>query len=274
MGFSPIGLAISVAVLTPNLLMLIFPPRDAQPVVRVPGPVSWLERAGQALCRVVPAITAPAAIVWPWLANARRRRLRWRYLAGGAGERTALLPAGGTRLPDMYLLLIEALERDFRVIAPAYPAGAGIAGLADGLAAILDAEGVHQADVLGSFFGGFVAQEFARRHPERVRRLVLANTGSPATTPLPLLPLLIRLLAVFPEKAVRWLTGWKWRRWFVPEWQSDAVFWKSLLSDVLGQLGKEDLLSGLREMNEFAHLPAGGPRVRTQTMPAPVLLIE
>ncbi|HSN34794.1 MAG TPA: hypothetical protein VLT34_00455 [Arthrobacter sp.] len=68
MGFSPIGLAISVAVLAPNLLMLVFPPRDAQPLVRVPGPVSWLERAGQALCLIVPAITAPAAIVWPWLA--------------------------------------------------------------------------------------------------------------------------------------------------------------------------------------------------------------
>lgn len=89
----------------------------------------------------------------------------------------------------MYLLLIEALERDFRVIAPAYPAGAGIAGLADGFT-----EGVRQVDVPGSSFGGFLAQMFARRHPERVRRLVLANTGSPATTPL---PLLIGLLAVF-----------------------------------------------------------------------------
>lgn len=115
--------------------------------------------------------------------------LRWRYLSGGTGEQTVLLPAGGTRQPDMYLLLIEALERDFRVIAPAYPAGAGIAGLADGFT-----EGVRQVDVPGSSFGGFLAQMFARRHPERVRRLVLANTGSPATTPL---PLLIGLLAVF-----------------------------------------------------------------------------
>ena len=175
----------------------------------------------------------------------------------------------------MYLLLIEALERDFRVLAPAYPAGAGIAGLADGLAAILDAEGVNQADVLGSSFGGFVAQTFARRHPERVRRLVLANTGSPTAAPLPWLPLLIRFLSVLPESAVRSLTGRNWRRWFVPDSQDDASFWTMLLSDVLSRLGKEDLLSGLREMKEFAHLPAeraGG--VRTPTPPVPVLLIE
>lgn len=196
--------------------------------------------------------------------------VRWRYLSGGSGEQTVLLPSGGTRMPDMYLLLIEALERDFRVIAPAYPAGAGIAGLADGLAAILDAEGVRQADVLGSSFGGFVAQTFARRHPERVRRLVLANTGSPAAAPLPLLPLLIRFLSVLPESAVRSLTGRNWRRWFVAGSQEDASFWTMLLSDVLSRLGKEDLLSGLREMGEFARLPAErAPGVRV-----PVLLIE
>ncbi|ABK01843.1 alpha/beta hydrolase fold protein [Arthrobacter sp. FB24] len=202
--------------------------------------------------------------------------VRWRYLAGGSGEQVLLLPSGGTRVPDMYLLLIEALERDFRVLAPAYPAGAGIAGLADGLAAILDAEGVKEADVLGSSFGGFVAQVFARRHPERVRRLVLANTGGPAAAPLPGLPLLIRCLAVLPEDAVRFLTGWNWRRWFVTGANGDSKFWDALLGDILSRLGKADLLSALREMNDFAHLPAeavqGVPAAATP--PAPVLLIE
>lgn len=202
--------------------------------------------------------------------------VRWRYLACGSGEQVLLLPSGGTRVPDMYLLLIEALERDFRVLAPAYPAGAGIAGLADGLAAILDAEGVTQADVLGSSFGGFVAQVFARRHPGRVRRLVLANTGGPAAAPLPVLPLLIRFLAVLPEDAVRFLTGWNWRRWFVPGANDDSKFWNALLQDILSRLGKEDLLSALREMNGFAHLPAetvkGAPG--SAAPPVQVLLIE
>ncbi len=199
--------------------------------------------------------------------------VRWRYLSRGSGEKVVLLPSGGTRVPDLYLLLIEALEGDFRVIAPAYPAGAGIIGLADGLAAILEAEGVRQADVLGSSFGGFVAQVFVRRYPERVRRLVLANTGGPGAVPLPLLPLLIRLLTVLPESAVRSLTAWNWRRWFVPDSQDTEEFWNTLLSDILARLGKEDLLSGLREMNEFAHLSSlsvPGPA----TPPIRVLLIE
>ena len=75
---------------------------------------------------------------------------RWRYVVGGRGGRTILIPSGGTRVPDMYLLLFEALEPHFRVISPAYPATHTMADL--------DAEGVDQADLFGSSFGGFVAQ--------------------------------------------------------------------------------------------------------------------
>ena len=46
---------------------------------------------------------------------------RWRYMLSGQGRRTLLLPAGGTRVPDMYLLLFEALEPEYRIVAPAYP---------------------------------------------------------------------------------------------------------------------------------------------------------
>ena len=111
MGFSPIGLAISVAVLTPNLLMLIFPPRDAQPVVRVPGPVSWLERAGQALCLVVPAITAPAAIVWPWLAVVLAAltgyyALWWRFVTRGRTWSLLYLPLNIVPVPMAFLPVV------------------------------------------------------------------------------------------------------------------------------------------------------------------------
>lgn len=66
MGFSPFGLVVSLAVLAPNLLMLALPPRTAVPQARIPGPITWLERAGQALCLVVPAITAPGELLWWW----------------------------------------------------------------------------------------------------------------------------------------------------------------------------------------------------------------
>lgn len=66
MGFSPLGLAVSVAVLAPNLLMLAFPPRTPMPQARIPAPLTWLERAGQALCLVVPAVTAAGELHGWW----------------------------------------------------------------------------------------------------------------------------------------------------------------------------------------------------------------
>ncbi|MBX3291141.1 MAG: alpha/beta hydrolase [Acidobacteria bacterium] len=49
--------------------------------------------------------------------------------------------------------------------------------LAEDISVLLDALEIASANILGISFGGFVAQEFAVRFPERVDRLVLASTS-------------------------------------------------------------------------------------------------
>jgi pimeloyl-ACP methyl ester carboxylesterase len=59
---------------------------------------------------------------------------------------------------------------------------------ADDLAGLLDYLGWERTHVLGVSMGGFIAQEFAIKYPERVDKLVLACTafGGPNMVPLPL----------------------------------------------------------------------------------------
>ena len=55
--------------------------------------------------------------------------------------------------------------------------------MADNTANFVGALGVSPVDILGHSIGGYIAQTLALRHPETVRRLILAGTGPRAGEP-------------------------------------------------------------------------------------------
>lgn len=114
MGFSPFGLLVSLVILAPNLLLLPFPPREGLPGVRVPGVLTVLERAGQALCLVVPAITATGPAVWGWTVVVAAGALGYlglwvRYLVTGRRVRALYSPVAGVPVPLAILPVVVFL---------------------------------------------------------------------------------------------------------------------------------------------------------------------
>jgi len=117
--------------------------------------------------------------------EAQIRGARLYYETRGAGEPLVLVPGFGNGL-WIWFGQVEELARSFRVITFDPRGVARSEGrdepfttldLADDVAGLLDALEVEDAHVLGASFGGFVAQEFALKFPERTRSLVLACTS-------------------------------------------------------------------------------------------------
>lgn len=118
------------------------------------------------------------------------------YEVHGEGEPLLLHPGFGCTV-EIYWRNALQLAEHFRVIV-FDPRGAGrsddgpptllMKDFADDAAALLDALDIESAHVLGTSFGGMVAQHIAIEHPHRVRRLVLACTspgGSKHVAPPP-----------------------------------------------------------------------------------------
>lgn len=108
------------------------------------------------------------------------------YEEQGSGEPLVLIRGLGSDL-QAWALQVPALAKHFRVItydnrgagrtnAPDKPYS--ISGMADDLAALLDALKVEKASILGYSMGGMIAQEFALKYPARTNKLILLATAA------------------------------------------------------------------------------------------------
>lgn len=110
-------------------------------------------------------------------------RIHW--VEKGEGEPVVLIHGLAGNLNNFGYGLIDNLARDFRVIAIDRPGcgwsrrdsddGARIPEQARMIAAMLEAEGVGPAVLVGHSLGGAVSLALAQNHPERVRSLALVS---------------------------------------------------------------------------------------------------
>lgn len=100
----------------------------------------------------------------------------WGVVEVGSGGPVLLLVPGTLGRGDIFWQQVRALEGRARILAVTYPSSGGVAEWADDLKVLLDQRGIETATVLGSSLGGYLVQYFAATYPERVVRLLPANT--------------------------------------------------------------------------------------------------
>lgn len=140
---------------------------------------------------------------------------RLRVVTQGSGPPLLLITGLGANV-EMWGPLMEFMPG--RQIIAFDPPGAGrsatgrpyrMKDIADVISGLLDELALEAVDTLGYSWGGAVAQQFAERHPRRVRRLVLAGTtfGVGSFPPAPhVLVHLMHPLRYYSDTYLRWVT--------------------------------------------------------------------
>lgn len=191
----------------------------------------------------------------------------------GRGPVVTLLHALGADRA-MWAAQVEALRHSHCVVVPDLrghglspaPEGAySLTGMADDVVALWDALGVATSDVVGLSLGGFVAQHLAFEQPDRVGRLVLADTTSAYPQEASAAwPERIRLVS---ESGIAPLVPATLERWF-------TAGWRAARPDRVAAVGRTLEATSRAGYIGCCHAIAGlDTRARLATVRAPTLVI-
>lgn len=93
----------------------------------------------------------------------------------GSGPALLLIP-GTLGRADIFWQQMAALKGRVRILSVSYPDSGGVEEWAGDLIALISDRDIEKITVLGSSLGGYLAQYIAAVHPDRVERLIAANT--------------------------------------------------------------------------------------------------
>jgi pimeloyl-ACP methyl ester carboxylesterase len=144
--------------------------------------------------------------------------------------------------------------------------------MATGIAAILDAERIDRAPVLGGSYGGMVAQRFVRRYPRRVARLVLSHTGGPKAERAAKNRTFISLLRLLPMGLLRAMLRAATRK-SLQDAPEHIPFWVAYSNEMIARLTKADLISRYQVAIDFDATSTFTPG-DLQDWPGRILILE
>lgn len=179
--------------------------------------------------------------------------IEWKYLIGGQNnEEALLLLPGAPGLGEIAFQHILRFERIYCVISPSYPSGiTTVASLVDGIATILEHEHIDVVSVLGGSYSGMIAQCLVRRHPHKVRKLILDHTSPPSRQRVRIHKVYHRIFALLPLAGIQALFRCG-NHFFASSQDAQQRFWSQYFDEcVIATLTKEDYLSRIRVCIDF-----------------------
>lgn len=176
----------------------------------------------------------------------------WRFIDAGRGEPALLALSGAACVAELSWTTIEHFARSRRVLAPDYPAIRGNRELVDGIAGLLQREGIERAHVLGGSYGGLVAQAFVRAHPSRTLSLVLSHTLLPDPAAASKIRWLALALKLLPWPLLRRIFRARVGSLFPKGSHPELALSKALFEEILEErLAKAQLLALLHRAGEL-----------------------
>jgi pimeloyl-ACP methyl ester carboxylesterase len=132
--------------------------------------------------------------------------VKWKYILSGTGSETIVIMGGPLSTPEMHYRSILNLEQDYRVLSLCYSVFDRIDNFLDGLAKLLDLEGIGRFNLWGTSLGAGICHVLMRRKSisgicplkNRVDRLILSSFGLYSSKKISQLKILIWLFRLLP----------------------------------------------------------------------------
>ena len=179
--------------------------------------------------------------------------LNWKYIKGGTGSRVILLLPGSVRSAEVWAKLISYLEKDYRIISPTYPAIRSMEEGAEGIHGILKEEKAGNVSIIGSSFGGWLAQVFIRKYPAAAGKLILSNTSGPGSVMSDRLLKYTKFsLPKYPEKILKLLYRRSYLKILSGAKKEERAFWKAFMTELLYErTTREDILNQIEAIYNY-----------------------
>ncbi len=177
----------------------------------------------------------------------------WSYLFSGKGDEIILLLTGGSRAGESFSLFPE-LEKHYRVISPTYPIVDEIETLVIDIEEILKKEKLKTIILFGKSLGGMISQVFVRKYPNRVSKLIIANTMSPNPKYNRRSKITTMFLKVLPRRVVRKLAENHLLQLWNEAQEEERDFWTAYYKELLyTYMPKEWIISQFKLSYDFSN---------------------